>query len=220
MKPQPVVEEKKEEVKQEELVVELTPNHVAYWQEGYGKGGDTPWKFKCLCGEVCSSYENYRYHPTGKMFECSHCKFWSHVTCVLGNDITDDDLEEMSNVLCGSCYSKFSRSMRRSGTQQGQMEFSYHPSKQIIKSKNYEEESRALNKKSDKKNREVEGEPEEEWKFKCRCGEVCSSYENPKNHPSGLIYQCSKCSIWSHAKCNYGEKITPEDIERIEVNIY
>ena len=43
---------------------ELTPKDAAYWAEGYGKGGDKPWKFSCTCGETCSSYENYRYHPT------------------------------------------------------------------------------------------------------------------------------------------------------------
>lgn len=48
----------------------------------------------CSCGEKCSSYEHFRYHPVGRMFECSSCSIWSHVLCVLGN-ICDDDLEEL-----------------------------------------------------------------------------------------------------------------------------
>jgi len=85
--------------------VELTPAHTAYWAEGYGAGGDKPWKFACICGEVCSSYENYRYHPIGRMYECTDCTIWSHVECVLGN-VTDDDLEEMVQVLCSGCRTK------------------------------------------------------------------------------------------------------------------
>jgi hypothetical protein len=73
---------------------QLTPQHTAYWAEGFGKGGDKPWKFDCICGEKCSSYENYRYHPVGRMYECTHCSLWSHVECVLGS-ISDDDLEEL-----------------------------------------------------------------------------------------------------------------------------
>ena len=46
------------------------PTTNAYWQEGVGKGGDKPWKFDCKCGEKCSSYENYRFHPVGKSPEC------------------------------------------------------------------------------------------------------------------------------------------------------
>lgn len=77
------------------MVIELTPAHTAYWQEGVGEGGDKPWKFKCTCGETCSSYENFRYHPTGRMFECSNpaCCLWSHVNCVLGAQFTDKELE-------------------------------------------------------------------------------------------------------------------------------
>jgi hypothetical protein len=75
-------------------VAALTPAHTEYWAEGVGEGGDKPWKFMCSCGEKCSSYEHFRYHPVGRMFECSSCSIWSHVLCVLGN-ICDDDLEEL-----------------------------------------------------------------------------------------------------------------------------
>ena len=78
------------------LYIPLTAAHTAYWQEGVGPGGDKPWKFNCTCGEMCSSYENFRYHPTGKMYECSRCNVWSHVSCVLGEKVSDDDLEEMT----------------------------------------------------------------------------------------------------------------------------
>jgi hypothetical protein len=77
-------------------VAELTPNHTAYWAEGVGAGGNIPWKFNCKCGETCSSYENFRYHPSGRMYQCTRCTVWSHVECVLGTSITDDDIEELS----------------------------------------------------------------------------------------------------------------------------
>ena len=73
----------------------LTPAHAEYWAEGVGEGGNKPWKFACVCGERCSSYENFRYHPVGRMFECSACSIWSHVLCVLGN-ISEDDIEELT----------------------------------------------------------------------------------------------------------------------------
>jgi hypothetical protein len=77
---------------------ELTPRDAAYWAEGFGKGGEKPWKFNCLCGETCSSYENYRYHPVGSQFECTTCGSWSHVVCVLGQ-FSEEDLEELPVVL-------------------------------------------------------------------------------------------------------------------------
>jgi hypothetical protein len=72
----------------------LTPSHSEYWAEGVGEGGEKPWKFNCSCGEKCSSYENFRYHPIGRMYECTNCSIWSHIKCNLGN-IDDDDLEEL-----------------------------------------------------------------------------------------------------------------------------
>lgn len=93
--PKPEEEEDEEEEQAAPVVIALTPAHTAYWQEGVGEGGDKPWKFKCMCGESCSSYENFRYHPTGRMFECSNpaCCLWSHVHCVLGPNFTDKELE-------------------------------------------------------------------------------------------------------------------------------
>ncbi len=94
--PPPVVIDPVTNVVLEPVYVPLTPAHTAYWQEGLGPGGDVKWKFNCMCGEMCSSYENYRYHPIGKMYECSRCSVWSHVSCVLGEKVTEDDLEEMT----------------------------------------------------------------------------------------------------------------------------
>ena len=74
--------------------IEWTPNSTAYWAEGVGKDVQ-PWKFSCKCGEKCSSYENYRYHPVGRMFECSLCKIWSHTDCVYGKKISNESLEEI-----------------------------------------------------------------------------------------------------------------------------
>jgi DNA-directed RNA polymerase subunit RPC12/RpoP len=93
----------------------LKPENAAFWAEGLGKGGDKPWKFRCLCGEVCSSYENYRYHPVGRMYECSRCSIWSHVDCVLGPQMTDEDIDEIVDLLCTHCNSKISRLKRYHG---------------------------------------------------------------------------------------------------------
>jgi hypothetical protein len=71
------------------------PSHSAYWAEGTGgKGAQEAWKFNCICGEVCSSYENYRYHPVGAMYACTDCGVWSHVACMLGR-VTREELEEL-----------------------------------------------------------------------------------------------------------------------------
>lgn len=59
------------------------PSDVIYWSSR-GEGGSEAWKFRCQCGEVCSSYENFRYHPTGRMFQCTHCSYWAHTDCILG----------------------------------------------------------------------------------------------------------------------------------------
>jgi hypothetical protein len=88
------------------------PQSTAYWQEGVGKGGDKPWKFNCKCGEVCSSYENFRYQPIGRMYECSRCNIWSHVDCVLGPSTPDEDLEEIIDLMCYGCQSRVSRLQR------------------------------------------------------------------------------------------------------------
>jgi hypothetical protein len=60
-----------------------------------GPGGEKPWRFNCQCGEVCSSYENFRYHPTGRMFECSLCEVWCHVSCFFGDKVSEEDIKDM-----------------------------------------------------------------------------------------------------------------------------
>ena len=79
------------------------PTSAAYWQRGLGKGGDVAWRFECSCLEVCSSYENFLYHPTGTQFQCTGCQKWAHVSCVLGAKITEEDVEELTDVLCHRC---------------------------------------------------------------------------------------------------------------------
>lgn len=80
----------------------LTPHHTAYWAKGYGEETNTEWKFECKCGETCSSYENFRYHPIGAQYECTRCSIWSHVVCMLGN-MNSEDMEELSELLCFKC---------------------------------------------------------------------------------------------------------------------
>jgi hypothetical protein len=79
--------------------IEWTPESTGFWAEGVGKGGDQPWKFNCKCGEKCSSYENFRYHPVGRMFECSKCKTWCHTDCIYGPKVSNEYLEELEVVV-------------------------------------------------------------------------------------------------------------------------
>jgi hypothetical protein len=53
------------------------------------------WYFNCKCGEVCHSYENSRYHPCGQWYECTKCAVWSHVHCMLGDNVTEEQVEKM-----------------------------------------------------------------------------------------------------------------------------
>ena len=57
------------------------------------------------------------------------------------------------------------------------------------------------------------GQIKVEWRFKCKCNEVCSSYEMERYHPAGQWFECTMCSIWSHVHCMFGSKTTPQDIE-------
>lgn len=234
--------------------ITLTPHHTAYWQEGVGKGGEKPWKFKCICGEVCSSYENYRYHPIGRMFECTVCTLWGHVDCVLGSHVTDDDLEEMTDVMCAPCHTRVLRYRRLSPDREIQgimdeLRLEYAPKelptiyknagkgakttptkgKNATSSSSSSASKKPSSSSGAKKSRtvkdtavsdddEVASEEEGDWKFKCKCGEVCSSYENPLYHPVGLRFQCTKCQLWSHVACVLGERVTSSDVKKLKVS--
>lgn len=95
----------------EDLRDMLDPKDALYWIPGIGKGGDTAWKFRCVCGEQCSSYENPLYHPQGDMFECTACRTWSHTVCVYGH-LTNEDVEEMTDIMCHKCKCSRSREQR------------------------------------------------------------------------------------------------------------
>ena len=84
--------------------------HTSYWAQGFGEGGNTAWRFECSCLEVCSSYENFRYHPTGRQFQCTHCTKWAHVTCIFGSNVTDESLEDNKELLCHKCSATKRRS--------------------------------------------------------------------------------------------------------------
>eukprot|EP01034_Spumella_vulgaris_P033918 gene33918-41836_t len=220
--------------------IPLTPAHTAYWQEGVGLGGDQKWKFNCMCGESCSSYENFRYHPTGRMYECSKCSVWSHVACVLGDGVTADDLEEMTDVMCNGCYSRARRELKSADPD------GYRLLEAALKSarKSYSDanSSRARITKSDilphkepsassGKSKRKKGKPQPKvdplkllasgehgaWKFACQCGEKCSYYENKRYHPTGQWYECTMCQMWSHVTCMYGPKQTEDDMAKINV---
>lgn len=57
------------------------------------------------------------------------------------------------------------------------------------------------------------------WSFKCKCGEVCSSYENPLYHPAGQWFECSQCTVWSHVLCLLGP-LSPEQVLEMKVRIW
>ena len=285
----------------------LKPEYTAFWAEGIGKGGDKPWKFRCLCGEVCSSYENYRYHPVGRMYECSRCEIWSHVDCVLGPQTTDEDLEEIVDLLCSHCNSKISRLKRYYGDdyqqyddrsdiyQLSEKDLVRIREEKLLKQKQLKEKEEAAaaaaeqkqqqsaassqknkktasspspkkggavvtpnktnsstkkkkkqplgtpttttttttstsssnkGKKRKAKSQEAAEESDEEedldnaageWRFKCICGETCSWYENPLYRPKGRKFECTNCGLWSHVNCMFGERITNQEVQAMEV---
>jgi len=88
---------------EEEEDLTKDPTHNSFWAEGFGDGGDVAWRFECSCLEVCSSYENWRFHPTGRQFQCTSCSKWAHVNCVLGAATTDEMMEAMAEVQCHKC---------------------------------------------------------------------------------------------------------------------
>eukprot|EP00605_Chrysophyceae_sp_TOSAG23-4_P001078 GSChrysophyteH1.ASY1.ANO1.1183.1 assembled CDS len=98
---------KRRKVLRQELADAMTKDeaHTSYWARGYGEGGNTAWRFECSCQEVCSSYENWRFHPTGRQFQCTHCQKWAHVKCIFGEKTTDEELASRSEVLCHKCTS-------------------------------------------------------------------------------------------------------------------
>jgi hypothetical protein len=62
---------------------------------------------------------------------------------------------------------------------------------------------------------------DEEWYFKCKCGEKCSWWENPLYHPRGAMVECDYCSDWSHTACLLGsDSLQPEDVEEDNVFCY
>lgn len=224
----------------------LNRNDVAFWQQGLGKGGERPWKFKCSCKEECSSYENCRYHPTGRMYECSYCSVWCHVDCVLGPETTDDDIDEMEEVLCHACRSKFSRSRRYSGPvvvpptyltscsrndvtvikiaeaspslleNEAEVFTSYLTKR---KEKVQEEKLKPAPKKQRRAIKAKVQPTEDQWVFKCSCREECSWYENKLYHPKGAIYSCSVCRTRGHVFCMLGENVTEEQAKSMKVTI-
>jgi hypothetical protein len=203
------------------------PNDVAYWQQGVGKGGEKPWKFKCSCGEECSSYENCRYHPTGRMFECTVCHFWSHVDCVFGeNKVSDNDLEEMEEVLCRPCQHRYRRSIKRLCDGDSVISHDKIPSASALLGA----PGAVVTLSSDSKRQKLlhssvvltrvsvheEKKSTTPWKFKCICGEVCSSYEKELYHPRGAIYPCSQCKVRSHVVCMLGPQVTQEEANQLQ----
>lgn len=228
------------------------PKDVAYWQRGLGEGGQKPWKFKCVCGEECSWYENCRYHPTGSMFECTVCHLWSHTLCVLGPQVTDEDLEEMDDVLCRPCQTRYRRnssSFKRrfrdetdentDGISTGGLDILRDPSSSSsttsfaslptssysvlagMRLKKAATLPTTIAKKKGKKTRGAKAPPiVVSWRFKCICGETCSSYENVRYQPKGAIYSCSQCAIRSHVVCMLGEGVTQEEADKMSVCLF
>ena len=219
--PPPPIPVKQEEIVEEKKKIvarELTECDVAYWKQRVKNGQEEKWKFQCICGSQCSWYEHYRYHPVGRMFQCSSCKIWSHVDCVYGANLSDDELENMEEVLCHCCKSKLARARRCSGDGRGSSG-----------------ENVAVNQISQSKIKQLQIDPvvpsmppgiiqydlsldPSEWKFKCKCGEVCSYYENPLYHPRGAKYACTECGTYGHVACVFGERSTETDLQKLIVS--
>eukprot|EP01039_Chlorochromonas_danica_P007726 gene7726-8537_t len=182
-------------------------------------GGGGEWRFSCACKEVCSSYEPARVQPTGRMFQCTLCGVWAHVACVLGSDVTDEDIEEMQCALCHLCRSRVDRE-RRHGLDQQTLSSSGLPKTQLqpllqqLQDK-IKKEQRKRRRSNCQEEEEEEEEEEGDWQFRCRCGETCSSYENARYHPVGPIYQCTTCAVWSHVACVLGERVSESEVRSL-----
>jgi hypothetical protein len=229
------------------------PRDVVYWWDPTllrGRGSSSSnkqavisWKFKCICGEECSSYEHYRYHPIGRMFECTYCQIWSHVDCVFQGpqSLSDEDLEEMEDILCKPCQARFRRK-RKWGEEDDHLQQHQQiqstsstsslsqltPSSSSCSSSSSSSSSLDLKKKVDGEESSITMKGHEQkqlkkkkldkeeltaniqWKFKCLCGEVCSSYENIRYHPKGDIYACVECGLRGHIVCNGNQPSSDE----------
>lgn len=93
------------------VMAKKAPDSIEYW--ALGSGAAEEWYFECKCGETCSWWENFRYHPTGRQYQCSHCRNWLHVRCMFGDKIRDEDMDEIEDALCFSCQGKVRRMASR-----------------------------------------------------------------------------------------------------------
>ncbi|KAJ1436497.1 hypothetical protein B484DRAFT_445617 [Ochromonadaceae sp. CCMP2298] len=193
----PPAPEVEEEIQYTHIPIVLAPHHTEYWQKGHGAGGETAWTFKCSCGERCSHTEMALYHPKGETYECSNpaCRVWSHVKCVLGEKVTIEEAGKMKITLCSTCKSKSRRDP-------------HYLDAMIIPVAAPAPARAAPARTAAKPTEDTEGV----WSFKCKCGDLCSSYEKALNHPDGQWYSCTQCSVWGHVTCNFGEKTTPEQV--------
>ena len=85
---------------------------VEFWAEGYGRGGNQSWKFSCICGEICSSYENPLYHPEGDQIQCDACKLWSHLRCITERSLGNVSNIEEDEFLCHVCKAAIRRQLK------------------------------------------------------------------------------------------------------------
>jgi hypothetical protein len=129
------------------------------------------------------------------------------------------DIFTTQDLLCGACKAKSRRLSRYLGVDITTL---YAPAKEETApgaggSSNAKRSKGAKTSSStqraDEREDDDDGKP---WKFKCKCGEVCSSYEKSIFHPAGQWYECSKCEIWSHVHCNLGN-LTPTQVEALPV---
>jgi hypothetical protein len=113
------------------------------------------------------------------------------------------------DLLCGSCKAKSRRLVRYAGVDVITL------NKTHVETNNTDKASAGKKKYGST----GEGAPQDEdkpWKFKCKCGDVCSSYEREIYHPGGQWYECTQCCVWSHVQCNLGS-VTPAEILDLKV---
>lgn len=111
----------------------------------------------------------------------------------------------LQDLLCGACKAKSRRLSKYMGVSITELNAPPHNSKNNSNS--------SSNSSRPDGDEEDDGKP---WTFRCKCGEVCSSYEKAMYHPAGQWYECSQCAVWSHVHCMLG-KVTPDQILEMKV---
>ena len=180
------------------------PNMTIYWADR--EGCQDEWKFSCKCGEVCSSYEKYIFHPTGLQFQCGLCHVWGHVQCNFGK-ISEAQLDEMDETLCPKCVAarrRYKKNCAANETEYNEDEFV----KFLAKSANPTQHRWVANIGKEEEEPDVI-EVEEDWIEcdRCKKWRMLPDKKHPK-YPTDLpdVWTCKMAKWMKNPSCNRREE--------------